>query len=451
MPLSCNTRKRPLSLGESYDLARSGFSQYMTASDPGDKQLWMWGYNEHGELAQGDRIPRSSGIQIPGSNWKDVSVGSHYVTALKNDGTLWTWGYNNHSQLGQCGVNPNSSPNQIPGTNWCYVSSGESNTLALKTDGTLWSWGHNDWGQLGLTDACCGWSSGVGCCKCRYDCPRQVPGTNWKCVTANRHNGFGLKCDGTLWSWGHNGHGVLGICCVVCPYPGTCCSPVATNPSTGLPYPCCSEACNAQPHFSSPTQVPGTNWTDIGAGNNTMYGLKTDGTVWGWGHNNYGQVGNCSTADVLCPVQLPGTNWVEIKARSYGLTGRKSDNTIWSWGMGAAGQNGENLNAVDRSSAVQTPGTWLRLGKNGYDSCTNFATQSAAGCCCLWGWGRNQHGELGKTPWIASNCGGAYQSFDQWGWGHDYAAFSSPTLIAGTGWLCGSGSRHSTAWIKCVQ
>ena len=446
MPLSDNTRKRPISLNESYDIVRSGVGTYFTISDPGEKQLWVWGYNAHGELPVGDRIPRSSGIQIPGSNWQEVSVGNHHMLGLKSDGTLWSWGYNNHAMLGQCGVNPNSSPNQLPGTNWCYVSAGDCHSLALKCDGTLWTWGHNNWGQLGLTDCCCGWAGGVGCCKCMYACPRQVAGTTWKCAQITHYSVIGLKCDGTLWSWGHGGHGQLGICCVVCPYPGTCCSPVTLNPATGCNYPCCTGPTDLGPSFSSPTQIPGTNWTTLTMGANLAFATKTDGTLWGWGHNPHGAIGNCSTTDVYCPVQLPGSNWVEIKARSHGFIGRRSDNTLWSWGQGCSGQNAEVNTTADRSSPIQIPGIWIRIGRNGFYSRTSHATKSD---CTLWGWGPQDHGELGRTPWTSSNCGGAYQAFDQWGWGHNYEAFSSPTLIAGTCWLCGSNSRHSTAWIKC--
>lgn len=448
MAVSPNIKRKPLSLGESYDIVRTGLGTYI-AQDSGDKQLWSWGYNVHGELAQGERIHRSSGVQIPGTNWKEISVGNHHMLGVKDDGTLWAWGHNNHSQLGNCGTNNLSSPTQIPGTNWCFASAaGSSGSLALKTDGSLWTWGHNNWGQLGLTDACCDWSAGVGCCKCVYRCPVQVAGNNWKCAMISCHSVIGLKCDGTLWTWGHNGHGQLGYCCIVCQLPGTRCVPQCLNPSTGCYYPCCSLASCINPPFSSPTQIPGTNWNGIAIGCNTMYATKVDGTLWSWGLDTHGALGlNGACCDRYCPVQIPGTNWIEISARGHGAFARKSDNTLWSWGHGANGQNGVINSCVDLSSPTQIGGTWAYIGKNQHGTYGGKATRADN---TLWAWGCNVHGEVGKTPWLALDCGGVYQANDQWGWSHDYSGFSSPTLVAGTGWKCGSTSRHSTAWIKCL-
>lgn len=425
MPLSDNTRKKPLSLNESYDIVRSGFGNYFTVNDIGEKQLWVWGHNAHGQLPDGTRIGRSSPTQIPGSNWREVSVGDYHMLAVKNDGTLWSWGHNNHAQLGQCGYNSNSSPNQLPGTNWCNVSAGGCRSLAMKCDGTLWTWGYNDWGQLGLTGAACGWSGGVGCTRCVYLCPTQVAGTNWKCASMSFYHALGLKCDGTLWSWGHNSAGQLGYCCIVCPYPGTCCSPVVLNPATGCNYPCCSLVTDIQPSFSSPTQIPGTNWTDIAIGYYHSHGLKTDGTLWGWGHNVHGQVGNCCTTNIYCPVQLTGTGWVEVSSRGYGGFARKSDNTLWAWGHGVCGQLG-NGGTSDILCPIQISGTWTRIGRNGFSNYQGFATRSD---CTLWGWGYNSWGQLGNNS-ISGTV-------------------NSPVQVLGSWYLCGSSAYHQSAWIKC--
>jgi alpha-tubulin suppressor-like RCC1 family protein len=441
MPLSSNSRKKPLTLGESYNIVSSGIGTYL-AEDVGDKQLWVWGYNAHGELPVCNRIFRSSAIQISGTNWKDVCVGNHHMVAVKEDGTLWTWGYNNHGQLGQCGANPNSSPNQLPGTNWCGVTVGDTQSMALKTDGTLWVWGHNDWGQLGLST----------CPKCAYRSPTQVPGTNWRCVLVSRHHGLGVKCDGTLWSWGHNGSGQLGYCCIVCPYPGTCCSPVVINPATNQPFPCCSLNTCINPCFSSPTQIPGTNWNQIAINNNTSFATKTDNTLWGWGENIRGQLANNGTTGSFCPLQIPGTNWVEITAKACSFLGRKSDNTLWGWGSDAEHSScglGLGIPGIigPRSSPIQIPGCWVKIDGTGYMSLSNRAKKVDG---TLWTWGVNWYGEVGSQPFTCTN-GNVRYNFNCHGWGGGpTTSFSSPTLICGTGWLCGSSSRHSTAWIKCV-
>ena len=428
MAVTEDIKKRPLSLGESYDLARTGIGVY-SALDPGDKQLWMWGYNTHGELADGTRSRRSSPTQVPGTNWNNVSMGTHHVLATKQDGTGWAWGYNNHAMLGNCATSPQSSPTQLPGNNWCFMSSGDCQSFGMKTDGTLWAWGHNNWGQLGLTDSCCCWDGGVGCCRCLYYCPTQLEGNTWKCVKATRNAAAAIKCDGTLWTWGHSEHGQLGHCCITCQYPGTCCSPNNINPATGCYYPCCSTPSTLCPNFSSPTQIPGTNWTDIEIGFYSMYGLKTDGTLWAWGRNYCGTLGLNDTTDRYCPHQIPGTNWVEVNAFGHGAHARKNDNTMWGWGYNHHCEVGDGTNSC-RSSPVQlySTKTWIKLGRNSYDGYSGLAFDDA---CAMWMWGHNDYGQLGICCRSRMCC---------------------PVQVGpDCGWVCGSVSRHSTAVIRCFS
>jgi len=421
-------KKRPLSLGESYDLARSGIGVY-SALDPGDKQLWIWGYNSHGELADCTRSRRSSPHQVPGTNWNNVSMGNHHVLATKQDGTGWAWGYNNHNQLGNCGCTHQSSPVQLPGCNWCFMSASDCTSFGMKTDGTLWAWGHNNWGQLGLTDACCGWDGGVGCCRCRYQCPTQLPGNTWKCVKATRNSAAGIKCDGTLWVWGHAAHGQLGLCCITCQYPGTCCSPNCMNTSTGCYYPCCSCCTCCNPCFSSPTQIPGTNWTGIEIGCHNMYGIKTDGTLWAWGHGAHGAPGNNQSNDVMCPVQITGSNWVEVNAMAHGAHARKNDNSMWGWGYNSHCEIGDGSN-THRSTPVQvySSKTWIKLGRNSFSGYSGMAFDNE---CAMWMWGHNDYGQLGICCTSRMCC---------------------PVQVGpDCGWVCGSTSRHATAAVRCFS
>ena len=97
-----------------------------------------------------------------------------------------------------------SSPIQIPGTNWALCAMGKNNSYAIKTDGTMWAWGDNDYGKLGINEAHGSqWSS-----------PKQIPGTTWKStgksLSASEEGGMAIKTDGTLWSWGSGKHGALG-------------------------------------------------------------------------------------------------------------------------------------------------------------------------------------------------------------------------------------------------
>jgi len=197
-----------------------------TAAIKKNGQLWAWGYSGYGNLAQNDVVTRSSPIQIPGGGFSQVSLGANTIMALKTNGTLWSWAYNGWGQAGQNNRTTYSSPMQIPGTNWAYCIAASFTSAAIKTDGTLWTWGDNRYGQLGLN------TGGSGSA---YSSPTQVPGTTWSKIvpitnaSVSVDDGFAaVKSDGTMWTWGANGMGQLGI--------------------------------NNKTSYSSPVQVPGTNW-----------------------------------------------------------------------------------------------------------------------------------------------------------------------------------------------
>ncbi len=166
-----------------------------------DGTLWSWGYNNHGQLGLGDIIDRSSPVQIgSGTNWKSIGLGTDSCFGIKTDGTLWSWGYNDAGQLGVGDIIYRSSPIQVGSlTDWNVVIGGSNNTLALKTDGTLWSWGYNGNGQLGLGDTS------------HRSSPVQVGSdTDWKEIAAGGFHCLTIKTDGTLWSWGYGEYGQLG-------------------------------------------------------------------------------------------------------------------------------------------------------------------------------------------------------------------------------------------------
>ena len=166
----------------------------------------MWGRN-YGELGDNSTTSKSSPVQTVsgGTNWKLVAagVGARHTTAIKTDGTLWTWGDNAFGQLGDNTVATKSSPIQTVsgGTNWKQVAVGYAHTAAIKTDGTLWTWGYNLDGQLGDNSTT------------RKSSPVQTVsgGTNWKLVTGGQYHTASIKTDGTLWIWGRNTNGQLGV------------------------------------------------------------------------------------------------------------------------------------------------------------------------------------------------------------------------------------------------
>ena len=291
-----------------------------------DGTLWVWGEGASGQLGlniAGTAGRFSSPVQLPGTTWSAKRAGGQTAmgSAIKTDGTLWTWGVANAGQLGlnQGGGIQVSSPTQVPGTTWSTLAVGYHNMAAIKTDGTLWCWGQNAAGEQGVND------------RTNRSSPVQVPGTTWKQVICpDQQVTIATKTDGTLWSWGYNYFGLLGL---NDSHPG------------GM--------------RSSPTQIPGTNWSELAAG---IYGRvafcrKDDGTLWGWGGNQYGRLGQNNLTQYSSPVQVPGTTWSTIAEGGGIILAKKSDNTLWSWGSNGLGSIGVN-NETHYSSPVQIPGTW---------------------------------------------------------------------------------------------
>lgn len=406
--------KTPNTLNKMFDAISSGIntdgSGYYTAADPNDNRMFMSGHNGGGILgpAFGERNPYPSCslcfIQVPGNNWAGVTLGDNFAGATKSDGTAWAWGYgsqgnwqwNAGGMLGYGGDQPMSSPTQIPGNSWARLFATSRSMFGLKCDGTLWGWGSNAAGQLGF-----------GCrVKCeRYYSPTQIPGNNWKMVSGNVHSSIGIKCDGTAWTWGNNGHGQLGICCVCCPYPGTCCIPACFCPSSWACnngwVPCFSTITDCCPYFSSPTQLPGNNWIcGLVSGGHQMAALKSDGTVWTWGHNPHGQLGTNDTVERICPVQIGGSSWIDIAGGNSNVRLRKNDNSHWGFGYNPHGELGDGT-TTSYSSPIQILGggtNWVKM------SCSTNSHHAGGikSDGTLWTWGYNPYGELGKG--ITGSC-----------------------------------------------
>ena len=274
------------------------------------RQLWLWGTNEYGQLAQNDKdVHRSSPVQVPGTTWSSVGLSggsqiANTVVATKTDGTLWSWGMNNYGALGQNqapAVRPNiSSPIQIgSATDWDRPAGGWDNgNLALKTNGTLWVWGLNDDGELGQNN------------NIDYSSPVQIPGTTWSAVSAGGYFAIATKTDNTLWAWGNGTFGKLG-----------------QNNTTS---------------YSSPVQIPGTDWSTgfgkITTANHTGWAIKTNGELWSWGYNGQGEIGNNNKTTRSSPVQIPGTTWNTVDSSGGNTVATKTDGTLWTWRANGEGQ-----------------------------------------------------------------------------------------------------------------
>ena len=372
------------SLNKLYQLVVDGQVRY----DAPDGDIWVWGSNFCGSFGINSTNGCLSPIAIPGL-WSQAVAGTYVSLARKTDNTLWTWGQNNFGQLGTNNTIERSSPIQVPGTSWVDISTGGRNltdsctmSLARKSDGTLWAWGNNLRGQLGLND------------RVSRSSPVQIPGTSWVEAFAGAGIAGARKSDNTLWVWGFNCLGQLGLNDII--------------------------------SRSSPVQIPGTNWTQIST--RSIYNMaarKSDGTLWVWGDSSNRALPFSDSISRSSPTQVPGTSWVDVSfagqpTRSVGLA-LKSDGTLWTWGANDCGQLGTN-DGISRSSPIQIPGTsWV----------TGVATQMYRGASAaarksdgtLWMWGDGE--KMGQG---------------------DIISRSSPVQVPGNGWKSVSiGERHVLA------
>lgn len=292
-------------------------------------------------------------------NTKVISISYYAGSAIKTDGTLWAWG--NIIYSGGVGfyVNGTQSLRKVnDDTDWAYVSTGASDnwtnmSAAIKTDGTLWTTGTNTAGQLGLGD-------NVD----RSSYTKVGTSTDWAKVVTNGTATLAIKTDGTLWAWGNNGNGQLGL-----------------NILTTI-------------KISSPTQVGSlTDWADIDISSSyNAVAIKTDGTLWTWGYNNWGQLGLGDITSRSSPTQIGNlTNWKQIKTEGASVFAVKTNGTLWAWGNNNSGVLGVG-NTTNRSSPVQVGSlsTWDKVCKS-----TSLLAIKADGT--LWGAGPNTNYELSNA------------------------------------------------------
>ncbi len=375
-----------------------------TAAIKPDNTVWSWGNNEFGQLGIGNAAspvnfsPKQSGsiTQI-----NAVAAGSQHTLALSEVGMVMSWGNNDFGQLGSGSTDNSNKPNVVPGLSGVQaIAAGNLHSIALKSDGTVWTWGYNRSGELGIRTIS------------DTNKPTRINSFNTvKAIAAGGGHSLALKQDGTVWAWGTNRHGQ-----------------VAPNELT-------------QAYFTKPEQVEGiSNVIAIAAGENFSMALKTDGTVWAWGDNASGQLGNGEFTGEMPDVkkggsigrfsigaikskvnndlklkESAGTTLQKIELGSLVITSMngivkvsaltsvsaiaaggahalalRQDSTVWAWGNNYTGALGdgsvENHDAPVRIEGV----TQVTQISSGVNHC--FALNKSG---TVWTWGNNVFGQLG--------------------------------------------------------
>ncbi|CCG53559.1 RCC1 (Regulator of Chromosome Condensation) repeat domain protein precursor [Flavobacterium indicum GPTSA100-9 = DSM 17447] len=317
-----DTEPLPVQVSTATDWNRFYLGGKTTFAIKDNGTLWGCGSNYKGILGLNTSTQTFSTFQpiTAATNWLKISPTQYYTLALKTDGTLWGWGMNNYYQLGFApAIEQQMTPVQIgTDTDWVDLSSGTSGTnFAIKADGTIWGWGSNLHNLLHF-----------GSDVTYYTTPTLVNSqTDWVKISSGGTQILAQKSDGTLWSWG-------------------------AGPAMGIG--------TSIPTTTTAQQISTDTWKYFTTGVNTSFGIKSDGTLWGWGRNYNGQVGDGTTIDRYYPVQLgSATNWDTVQARDFQtFMATKTDGTVWYWGINYYGEfgNGMDYDATYYLTPQLTPG-----------------------------------------------------------------------------------------------
>lgn len=321
-----------------------------------DKTLWVAGSNAQAQLGDNSMTNRTSPVTVAGNhNFKAVGDGYTFAFGIKDNHETWAWGENTYGQLGNGNKTAYSSPIlAVNSYSFVKISGGPRNAGGLTTNGEAYQWGQN--GSVYLL--------GINAAGDRST-PTLVAGNHsFIDMVTTYFNGYGLKDNGQLWAWGGNSFSsYLGV------GDGT------TTDRT------------------SPVLVAGNHsFIKMAGGGTTCHfaGIKSDGSVWSWGRNDQGQIGDLSKTNKNSPTLVVGNHsFIQISLGILSSMGLKANGEVWTWGYNNLGQLGTN-SLTNTSSPVLVVGnhSFIEI-KSGYYHCQGLKSNGE-----VWTWGRNVSGEL---------------------------------------------------------
>lgn len=318
--------------------------------------VWAWGLNDHGQLDNENEDNSLEPLVINRlSKVSAVAAGNYFSMALIEDGTLWAWGDNTYGQLG-IGTSGgfSNTPMRVQNlTNKIVraISCGFRHSLAILSDGTLLTWGDNTYGQLGLG------SSG----STPVTTPTQVTAlNNITAIAAGGYHSIAHLANGTLWAWGLNGSGQLGL--------GHNNSPVTT-----------------------PAQINLGNVSAIAAGGYHSLALLSDRTVWSWGANYSGQLGTGSLISSNKPVEVEQLSYASSISCGLDHSLAIVSTSLWTWGRNDYGQLG--LSSISAAESIPQQVALSNVADAAGGLWHSLALLSDG---TIKAWGDNTYGELGN-------------------------------------------------------
>ncbi len=354
----------------------------------GAKPVLAWGDNKYGLVGDGTTALRRRPVRVQGLS--DVSSITHYgnaTYAVKKDGTVWRWGrfyLPNPSDPGADGTNVSlKTPTMVAGLSGVKaIALDGSNGYAVRSDGTVWSWEY-------------------------LYAPSPVDGlTDVSSVSPDEsgYGGYALKRDGTVWEFHGDGYLLPGNL----PWPGTT-RLVGIDGVSRLASGAYSDGSDTQ-----------TSW----------YALKSDGTVWAWGDNRGGQLGDGTTVSRTTPAQVAGLSGIaKVTAGTGAAFAVTTTGAVWAWGVNE-GQLGDGTK-MNRSTPARLP-VLSRVAEviptaASYPSEATWYARTTGGVVYYWGGGwPSQNGDIaakyrrsGKVPIQVPGLSGVRKvvAYEVWGGG----------------------------------
>lgn len=361
-----NQHEAPNQVGSATDWVSVSVGNDFTCGIRNTNVAYCWGNNGTGQLGDNTQSSSSTPVAVYSNDvsaWASISAGYLHACGVSTAGAVWCWGLNDDGELG----NNSTTFSKIPvrenssATDWASVSAGERISCATKTGGSLYCWGANEAGQLGHGD-----QTGYA-----YPVRESSSSTSWSSVSAGGSGGFACGFQGTTrYCWGYNGYygGQLGLGHLVYET-----SPVQVGSSYDWAYT--------------------TTALAVGAGH--ACAITTSATLYCWGNNDYGQLGNGTTTPSDIPVQVgTATDWVEIVAGGGFTCGIRSGGNLYCWGDNTYGQVGDGTSGNQRTSPTTVTkisgGAWSGVTAGDAHACASSVTGPYIYC-----WGYNYYGQVG--------------------------------------------------------
>ncbi|AZS38904.1 Endoglucanase C [Microbacterium oxydans] len=302
-----------------------------------------------------------SDVYPVGVDFTIVDGGGSTTTALGNDGLVYSWGQNSEGQIGDGTTTDRPSPTPVllpAGVTFTDVSVGDQHALALGSDGLVYSWGANNYGQLG---------DGTTVAHSIPTVVSTPPGVTFTQVMAGRYHSLALASDGSAYAWGGDNNGRLGT--------------GSTTPT------------------STPTPVvmpAGVTFAKLAAGTEASAAIASNGTVYAWGGNSVGTIGDGTNTDRLVPTLVSMPAGVTVTSLSVGdahMVAVGSDGNTYAWGSNIFGQLGDGTLVSRNEPAVVTAPAGVTFTSIVAGSASTYAL-TAAGTAYAWGY--NAFGQLGN-------------------------------------------------------